>query len=185
METIYAPLGLTDLCFPALHALSRRAAATELCPWRGRLLNGEVHDDNAAVLGGAAAHAGLFGTAHAVYLLLQGLLDADAGQGRHPIFDAEVIREFFKRCPGTDRALGFDTPSAVGSSAGRCFSEMSVGHLGYTGTSFWMDRRQGVIVILLTNRVHPSRYNVGIKKFRPRLHDAVMTVLRKDGRQNP
>jgi CubicO group peptidase (beta-lactamase class C family) len=179
-DTIYAPLGVKDLYFAALQSRPMKpAAATELCPWRSRLLSGEVHDDNAAVLGGAAGHAGLFGTAHAAYLLLQGLLDADTGHRRHVLFDAELVRLFFERRKGTQWALGFDTPSPSGSSAGQHFSRRSVGHLGYTGTSFWMDRQKGVIVIFLTNRVHPSRYNDRIKKFRPRLHDVVMTALRK------
>lgn len=179
IDTLYLPLGLKDFCFPALQTIPGPAAATELCPWRGRLLIGEVHDDNAAVLGGAAAHAGLFGTAHVAYLLLQRLLEADAGHHRHPLIDADVIRLFFKRREDSDWALGFDTPSPGGSSAGQYFSRKSVGHLGYTGTSFWMDRRQGIIVIFLTNRVHPSRFRIGIKDFRPRLHDVIMTGWRK------
>jgi CubicO group peptidase (beta-lactamase class C family) len=152
-------------------------AATELCPLRGRLLNGEVHDDNAFMLGGGAGHAGLFGTAHAVWMLLRGLLSAEQRYTRHPIFAREVLGDFFQCQFGTTWALGFDTPAALGSSAGSYFSKGSVGHLGFTGTSFWMDRQRQVIAILLTNRVHPSRYNAGIKQFRPGLHDAVMSAL--------
>jgi serine-type D-Ala-D-Ala carboxypeptidase len=76
--------------------------------------------------------------------------------------------------PGTDKALGFDVPAAENSSSGRYFSKASVGHLGFTGTSFWMDLDRSIIAILLTNRVHPSRKNETIRAFRPQLHDAVM-----------
>jgi CubicO group peptidase (beta-lactamase class C family) len=81
---------------------------------------------------------------------------------------------FFKRPELEGRALGFDTPSLVDPSCGRYFSERTVGHLGFTGTSFWMDLDGGIIIILLTNRIHPSRDNNRIKAFRPKLHDAVM-----------
>ena len=87
------------------------------------------------------------------------------------------MQHFFKRLPGTDKALGFDMPSSVDSSSGKRFSENSVGHLGFTGTSFWLDLEQSVIVILLTNRIHPTRKNERIKKFRPELHDAVMDAI--------
>jgi CubicO group peptidase (beta-lactamase class C family) len=78
---------------------------------------------------------------------------------------------------GSDKALGFDTPSLSGSSSGQYFSRNSVGHLGFTGTSFWMDLDRSIIVVLLTNRVHPTRGNEAIKVFRPQLHDAVMQFL--------
>ena len=149
-------------------------AATELCPLRGRLLLGRVHDDNGYALGGVGGHAGLFGTADAVWRLLQTLLSIDAGDRADCLFDQSLVRLFFQRQNGTAWALGFDTPEAVGSSAGRFFSPASVGHLGFTGTSFWMDRHKGIIVVLLTNRVHPTRYNGRIRDFRPLLHDVVM-----------
>lgn len=176
---ILAPLAIDDLFFPAagvpLHPPS--FAATELCPLRGRLVQGSVHDDNAHALGGIAGHAGLFGTASAVWSLLQGLLDADRGEASHPLFSQALIKTFFQRQSQGTWALGFDTPSHTGSSAGHHFSANSVGHLGFTGTSFWMARDQGVVVILLANRVHPSRYDYRIRWFRPELHDAVMQAL--------
>jgi len=152
-------------------------AATELCPWRGRLLVGRVHDDNAYAIGGVAGHAGLFGTADAVWTLLQKLLFIETGVIDNGPLEPSLLKMFFHRQNGTDWALGFDTPAGTGSSAGRYFSPESVGHLGFTGTSFWMDRRKGIIVILLTNRVHPSRHNGRIKAFRPLLHDAVMEQI--------
>ncbi|MBI9087464.1 MAG: beta-lactamase family protein [Desulfobacterales bacterium] len=175
---IYAPLGIGDLFFPGPG--SRRPgpaayAATELCPWRGRLVCGRVHDDNAWTVGGVAGHAGLFGTAAAVNRLLaalEGGLSGDPG-----LFSQDLLRRFlYPRRPG-GRPLGFDSPSAVDSAAGRYFSPASVGHLGFTGASFWMDMDRSVRVVLLTNRVHPSRYDTRIRAFRPVLHDAVMTAL--------
>jgi CubicO group peptidase (beta-lactamase class C family) len=178
-EMLYSPLGLEQLQFATKTRKidTLRTAATELCPWRGRLLVGEVHDDNAAALGGATGHAGLFGTAQAVYLLLEELLLSEQDSGHRSVIDGQVVRTFFHRQPQTDWALGFDTPSQEGSSAGTLFGKESVGHQGFTGTSFWMDRRQAVTVVLLTNRVHPTRYNLAIRAFRPRLHDAAMTAL--------
>jgi serine-type D-Ala-D-Ala carboxypeptidase len=176
---VYRPLSLDSLFFIEHGRNKPRCeyAATELCPLRGRLLIGEVHDDNAHMAGGVAGHAGLFGTAGSVWAVLQRLLSAESGEQPHPLFERKLIQQFFKRQNGNTWALGFDTPADRDSSAGRYFSADSVGHLGYTGTSFWVDRGRGIIVILLTNRVHPSRYITEIKAFRPRLHDAVMEAF--------
>ncbi len=178
-DHLWSVLNMNDLFFIDLEQKrpDRAYAATELCPLRSRLLCGEVHDDNANVLGGIAGHAGLFGTAEAVAKLLQGLLAADREGANHPLFRRETVQLFFQRQPGSSWALGFDTPAEKGSSAGSLFSPATVGHLGYTGTSFWMDRHNGIIVVLLTKRVHPSRYNNAIREFRPKLHNAVMAVL--------
>jgi CubicO group peptidase (beta-lactamase class C family) len=138
---------------------------------------GQVDDDNAYVTGGVAGHAGLFGKVDAVCCLLQALLAADHGDTRMGMFHPNLVRDFFTASENQRWALGFDTPSPRGSSSGQYFSRHSVGHLGFTGTSFWMDRQKGVIVVLLTNRVHPWRYTAGIKSFRPCLHDAVMAAL--------
>ncbi len=178
-SSVALPLGIDSLFF--LEGDDRLTpehfAATELCPLRGRLLIGEVHDDNAYVLGGTAGHAGLFGTARAVWCLLQEFMRTEREYHHHGIFEREVLAAFFRRQFETTWALGFDTPAAQGSSAGSHFTAGSVGHLGFTGTSFWMDLKRRVIIILLTNRVHPSRYNLAIKQFRPGLHDAVMNAL--------
>ncbi len=148
-------------------------APTEVDPWRGRLLCGEVHDENAWALGGVAGHAGLFGTAEAVGLAAQWWLEAWIAAGGKR--DASLIRRFTSRAtwvPGTSRALGWDTPSAP-SSSGEFFSPQSFGHLGFTGTSLWIDPIRELVVVLVSNRVHPTRANDRIKAFRPRLHDAV------------
>jgi CubicO group peptidase (beta-lactamase class C family) len=178
-EAVYAPLGAASLFFIDLAA--RRPAgpyaATEHCHWRGRLLEGEVHDENAFVLGGVAGHAGLFGTAAAVERLLDELLAAYHGPDGGRLFRTDAVRRFLGRVPGTGRTLGFDMPSGPEPSCGRYFSAMGVGHLGFTGTSFWIHLERRISVVLLTNRVHPSRANTAIRAFRPLIHDAVMESL--------
>ena len=177
---IYRPLGLENLFFVDLGSKPRQAkfAATECCPWRNILLEGAVHDENAYVVGGIEGHAGLFGTAEDIHRLLAILLSEF--YGRPDFFlNKELLQTFLKRQNNTGRALGFDLPSLTASNCGRYFSKDSVGHLGFTGTSFWMDLDRRVMVILLTNRVHPTRENTKIKAFRPKLHDAVMKKLLK------
>lgn len=178
-DEIYQPLGLKDLFFVSDNLVESRGpfAATENCPWRNKIIEGQVHDENAYVVGGIEGHAGLFGTADNVHRLLAELLSVYHGERKSKIFRKNLLQQFFKRLPGTDKAVGFDAPSLSDSSCGHGFSQASVGHLGFTGTSFWMDLERSVIVILLTNRVHPSRENEDIKKFRPQIHDAVMDTF--------
>jgi CubicO group peptidase (beta-lactamase class C family) len=148
-------------------------APTEDDPWRGRVLRAEVHDENACALGGAAGHAGLFGTASAVSAVTGRWLESYLGRGR--ILASELVRRFVARqdrIAGSSWALGWDTPSAP-SSAGRRFSAASFGHLGYTGTSIWIDPTVELEVVLLSNRVHPTRRNESIKQFRPLIHDVI------------
>ncbi len=180
IEMVYGPLGLDELFFCHRHSSSEpaghkdRFAATEQCPWRNMTLCGQVHDDNAWVMGGVAGQAGLFGTARAVGRLLAMLGDILDGCGARHLFD----RALLTRCcsdQSSSRGLGFDRPTPPGSSSGRYFSARTVGHLGFTGTSFWMDLDSGMIVVLLTNRVHPHRTNEKIKAFRPLIHDDIMS----------
>jgi len=173
---VYRPLSLDDLFFPGLGGIGSEKifAATEQCPWRKKLLCGEVHDDNAWAAGGVDGHAGLFGTARDVHRLLVELRLAYKGASATLFWRQETATDFLTRTPEAERALGFDVPAAANSSSGAYFSPNSVGHLGFTGTSFWMDLGRDVIVILLTNRVHPSRENIQIRNFRPMLHDSVM-----------
>jgi CubicO group peptidase (beta-lactamase class C family) len=157
-------------------------AATEQDEWRDRLLRGEVHDEHAALMGGVSAHAGLFGTAHAV---LEAVLPwMRAIQGNGSVIDSRWAKEFVRRqdlVPDSSWGLGWDTPSegseGAPSSSGRYFSPASFGHLGYAGTSIWADPERDLIVVLLTNRVHPSRKNNAIRQFRPALHDAVIKIV--------
>lgn len=180
-ETVYTPLGLSDLFFVRHFEKLRPGhyAATEFCPFRHELLSGAVHDDNAYAMGGVCGHAGLFGTAKVVMQLLQILLKSYKGRSDHTIFSPQLVRLFFERPLNGGRPLGFDAPTQGASASGTRFSRQSVGHLGFTGTSFWMDLQKEVIVVLLTNRVHPDRNNDAIKQFRPKIHDAVMAALGK------
>ncbi len=184
-NSFYKPLGLerelffVDLLRPRPE---RRFAATENCPWRGRVLLGEVHDDNAHVAGGIEGHAGLFGTAWGVWKLMEAM--ARCYGRRQPVgpFDPGLVAEFFAPQQG-GRSLGFDRVTAGASSAGRFFSSGTVGHLGFTGTSFWVDPDREVAVILLTNRVNPSRENERIADFRPVLHDEIMKLVAGSARK--
>ncbi|MCF8056093.1 MAG: beta-lactamase family protein [Desulfocapsa sp.] len=173
---IYGPSGLqNDLVFPGLNKKGdRHYVSTEKCLWSGKMLSGTVHDDNCRVVGGVAGHAGLFGTVEGVVAFCEQLLDQWKGRGCHPAYSSTLLRRILTRIDGSAWTLGFDTVSEKGSSSGNYFSKESVGHLGFTGTSFWIDPEKECIVVLLTNRVHPSRENWKIKEFRPVFHDALM-----------
>jgi len=154
-------------------------AATEHCTWRKRIIQGEVHDENAYSLGGYSGHAGLFGDAEEVFILVNMLREHYCGE-RDDYFKPETVREFFKRQNIVKEytwALGWDTPSSKDSSAGQYFSANSVGHLGFAGTSIWMDLDRNIIIILLTNRIHPTRTNEKIKAFRPAIHNLIMEEI--------
>lgn len=154
-----------------------RVAPTEVDPWRGRLLVGEVHDENAAALGGIAGHAGLFSTAAAVGSYARHLLQVL--DGRSGAIRRGTLEEFITKrsdIPGSSRALGWDTMLPT-SSCGSRMSPRAFGHTGFTGTSLWIDPEKNVYVVLLTNRVHPSRANDAIKQVRPGVHNAVMGEL--------
>jgi CubicO group peptidase (beta-lactamase class C family) len=157
-ERIFAPLGMTETRFlrePASEAERRRFAATENCPWRGRIVWGEVHDPNAAAMGGVAGHAGLFAPADDVMRFATALLDV--WHGRSDFVARERLVEFATRQnlpAGSDWALGWDTPTPGASSSGRHFSSQSIGHLGFTGTSLWIDLDAEAVVVMLTNRIH-------------------------------
>jgi CubicO group peptidase (beta-lactamase class C family) len=182
-QNFYQPLTLesTFLSTASLPLPFKREifAATEDCPWRKRVLQGEVGDENAWALGGYSGHAGLFGPAEEVYVIVNLLREHYLGN-RDDYLKPETVRTFFTRqdmVKGSDWCLGWDSPSEENSSAGRYFSRNSVGHTGFTGTSVWMDLDRDVFVILLTNRVHPTRDNEKIKTFRPELHDLIMEEL--------
>ncbi|AOY57976.1 MULTISPECIES: serine hydrolase domain-containing protein [Desulfococcus] len=178
---IYGPLAVDSLFFPGKDGISfpKTVAATEFCPWRNVLLVGRVHDDNADLVGGLCGHAGLFGTAQGVHQLLCHMLCVY--QGGDGVFRRDLVEPFFSPCRFSGRPPGFDRPQGPYSSAGRYFSPNTIGHLGFTGTSFWMDLDRRAIVVLLTNRVHPSRDNLGIRAFRPLLHDVVMNTFFRCG----
>ena len=154
--------------------------ATENCPWRKKVLQGEVHDDNSYAMGGVTGHSGLFGNIDGVTAYAGLILDMWKGALKHPNINKEDLAFFLSRqkiISGSSWALGFDTPATEESSSGGYFSQNSVGHLGFTGTSFWIDPEKDVVMVLLSNRVHPIRENIKIKKFRPYFHDRVMEKL--------
>ncbi len=159
--------------------------ATEKCPWRKKILCGEVHDDNCYTMGGVAGHSGLFGNIEGVTTYAGVILDLWKGAAEHPNINKEDLVSFLARqqqIQGSSWALGFDTPAAEESSCGSRLSPISVGHLGFTGTSFWIDPEKEVVIVLLSNRVHPSRENISIKKFRPYFHDRIMEKLCPEGK---
>jgi CubicO group peptidase (beta-lactamase class C family) len=172
------PLGMDDAMYRPPDSLRSRIAPTEVDSWRGRLVHGEVHDENAFGLGGVAPHAGLFSTARDLGAFAQMMLNGGTYRGRR-LLRPETIALFTRRAnlvPGSSRALGWDTPSKP-SSAGELFSASSYGHTGFTGTSLWIDPERELFAILLTNRVHPTRENSKITALRPEFHDAVIDAL--------
>jgi CubicO group peptidase (beta-lactamase class C family) len=179
-EKIFAPLQMKNTFFLPLYSehqmqimKTRKIAATENCPWRGRVLRGEVHDENAHIMGGIAGHAGLFSTAQDLYTFLKALLKSLKSQ--NGFFPQSMVKVFLTRqtrIPGSCWTLGWTTPSEP-STSGQFFSARSFGHLGFTGTSIWVDPEVDLMVIFLTNRIHPSRENDQIRLFRPFLHDLI------------
>jgi len=180
---VMQPFGLSaDIFFNRLSKTKNPGsyAPTEECPWRRKRLCGEVHDDNAYCLDGVAGHAGLFGNVEAVLTLTEQVLDLWRARKESILFDRKWISCFLSRqkdIPQSTWALGFDTPSQSGSSSGSYFSASSVGHLGYTGTSFWIDPERDLVIVLLTNRVYMGRENIRIRQFRPLLHDRIVESL--------
>ena len=153
-------------------------AATEYCPWRKRVLVGEVHDENCYLVGGVSGHAGLFSTAGELDRIVMEIFRAL--DGRSMLFRTPSIRAFFQKqgsVAGGTWALGWDTPSKENSTSGQYFSRNSYGHNGFTGTSLWIDLDRRVAVTLLTNRVHPDRENLFIRQLRPEVHDAVLEEI--------
>jgi len=161
---LFTPLGMSATRYLPPPSWLPRIAPTERDPWRGRLLRGEVHDENASWLGGVSGHAGLFATADDLLSFGEWLLAQRAGRScvrPCPVLPPATVSEFSRRqeiVPGSSRALGWDTPSP-GSSAGTLLSASSFGHTGFTGTSIWIDPARDLVVVLLSNRVHPTRNN--------------------------
>ncbi|MBI4516100.1 MAG: serine hydrolase [Deltaproteobacteria bacterium] len=185
-QRIYRPLGLRTIGFVDLWHLRARKlepipgliAPSERCPWRKKLLCGEVHDDNAYAMGGVAGHAGLFAGARDLDALLLRL--RQCYEGKSDWIARPIVRQFWTRdstVSDSTWALGWDTPSAYHSSAGSLFNRHAVGHLGFTGTSVWLDLDRDRHIVLLSNRVHPSRNNDAIREFRPLIHDLIVRAL--------
>ncbi len=191
---ICGPLKMADTCYLPLATFSEcetgRLVSTGRSTVRDREKVGEVDDENAAAMGGVAGHAGVFATAHDLYLFAREVLRARRGEGRvlsRPSALAMTTR--VPEPPGCERTLGFDTPTGASapagdapegppaSQAGRRFPDGSFGHLGFTGCSLWVDPSREATVVLLTNRVFYGEQNDGLKSIRPQIHDAVMEEL--------
>jgi len=181
---IFGPLGLTHTTFTPPHAWRDQIAPTANDrSFRHRLIQGEVQDENASVMGGVAGHAGVFSTAQDVAKFANAMMapaaDRGAGSDIRPLLRPETLALFTRRetsPEGTSRALGWDTPSQP-SQSGRHLSPESYGHLGYTGTSLWIDPTRQLSIVLLTNRTWPDCANQTIKEVRPRVHDAIVEAL--------
>ena len=173
---VFGPLGMALTTFrPPAAWKSKISPTVDDRDFRKRIVQGEVHDENASVLGGVAGHAGVFAPAADVATFAHVMLGGGA-----PILRPETVALFTRRersPAGTSRALGWDTPSSP-SQSGKHFSARSFGHLGYTGTSLWIDPERRLSVTLLTNRTWPDCSSEKIKQLRPKFHDAVVEALR-------
>jgi CubicO group peptidase (beta-lactamase class C family) len=169
---IFAPLGMAQTVFCPPHEWRSSIPPTEEDrAFRHRIIQGEVQDENAAVLGGVAGHAGLFGPAQELAVFAECLLN-----GGNPILQAATVERFTRREAGSTRTLGWDTPTPP-SQSGRHLSPRSYGHLGYAGTSLWIDPERKLSIALLTNRTWPDRKSQLIRQFRPAFHDAIVEDL--------
>jgi beta-N-acetylhexosaminidase len=179
VRRVFGPLGMPATRYQPPAAWRDRIAPTENdTAFRHRALRGEVHDENAGRLGGISGHAGLFSNALDLSRFAAMLLNGGAWDTLQ-LVRAETVAEFTRRQgvpPGSSRALGWDTPSPA-SSAGHKLSERAFGHTGFTGTSLWLDPETDLFIILLTNRVHPTRANTAILRVRPRVADLVVDAL--------
>ncbi len=174
-QEIFTPLGMKHTRFnPPAEWKPLIPPTEDDRNFRKRVIQGEVNDENASVMGGVAGHAGVFAPAIDVAHLAECMLRRGA-----PIFKAETVQLFTRRAEspaGSSRALGWDTPSPE-SSSGAHFSASSFGHLGFTGTSLWIDPTCQLSVTLLTNRTWPNRASQGIRRVRPLVHDAIVEAL--------
>ena len=174
---VFRPLGMTSTMFRPNPSLRNRIAPTEFDPWRRRHLRGEVHDENAYALGGSAAHAGLFSSARDLTRFAQMLLNG--GVGNHArILEPTAIAAFTSpQDPALgNRALGWELADGR-NSAGQLLTARAFGHTGFTGVSLWIDPGRDLFVLLLSNRVNPSRENNRIRDVRPALANAVASAV--------
>jgi len=182
LSRVFLPLDMRETRFLPSPLWRSRTAPTEIDPWRQRHVRGEVHDENAFQLGQVSGHAGLFTTARDLsrfaQMLLRGGWATRADGTRLDILPEATLRQFRQRQPfgGAHRALGWETPTGT-NSAGQRLSDQAFGHTGFTGTSLWVDPGRDVFVLLLTNRVNPTRQRSGIAGVRTRLADAVVGAL--------
>jgi len=183
LKRVWRPLNMSSTRYVPGERLLDHIAPTERDPVRGRIIRGEVHDENCWRLGGVSGHAGLFSNALDLSRFARWMLDLYHGRVSPDdslYVPVDIVREFTRRQPGPEgstRALGWDTPSDSLSSAGTLLPKVSFGHTGFTGTSIWIDPVDELFIILLTNRVHPSRENLKIGAVRAALADSVATSV--------
>ena len=182
-RSIYKPMGMKNTMFNPPKTLLKRIAPTEIGGSMKRpLIHGDVHDENSHFLGGVSSQAGLFSTAEDMAALAQMLINGGIYRHRR-FFKPSTIQDWTMRQyipQSSERALGWDTPSNKGSSAGDYFSKESYGHMGFTGTSFWIDPTREIAIVLLTNRVHPTRERGGMYQVRRDFHNAAMKAILKE-----
>ena len=175
-QEIFTPLGMARTRFnPPLESRSEIPPTEDDQGFRKRVIQGAVNDENAYVMGGVAGHAGVFASATDVARFAECML-----RGGSSLFQPATVKLFTRReqtPAGTSRALGWDTPSLLESSSGTRFSQTSFGHLGFTGTSLWIDPGRQLSVTLLTNRTWPNRASQAIRQVRPLVHDAIVEAL--------
>jgi CubicO group peptidase (beta-lactamase class C family) len=174
---LFGPLGMTETMYLPAMALRTRIAPTERDPWRGRLLLGEVHDENASRLDGVSAHAGLFSSARDLARFARMYLNHGRLNGV-TVLDSATIEQFTKVQDRTlsTRGLGWETANGS-NSGGQRLSPRGFGHTGFTGTSIWIDPGRDLFVILLTNRVNPTRENRKISGVRTALANGVAPLF--------
>lgn len=184
-ERVFGPAGMTETRYVPPASWRTRIAPTEQDPWRQRKLRGEVHDENAARLGGVSGHAGLFSTARDMARFARLYLNDGTLDGVR-VFDSATVAAFTRVQDTTvsRRALGWETPTGRNSAGGR-LSATAFGHTGFTGTSVWMDPARNLFVVLLTNRVNPTRQNPKIGGVRTALADAVVGALPRPAAPRP
>jgi CubicO group peptidase (beta-lactamase class C family) len=176
-EKIFRPLGMTDTQYQPPISLRPRIAPTQVDDARGGLLWGTVHDENAWAIGGVAGHAGLFSTARDLALFSMMILNGGEGaNGIRIAKPATIARWTARQGKESSRTLGWDSPEG-GSSAGQFFSPWSFGHTGFTGTSIWLDPEKDLFVVVLTNRVNPTRNNTRHVQLRRDVADAVQQAV--------
>lgn len=175
-EKIFRPLGMTDTQFNPPFTLRSRIAPTQVDDARGGLLWGTVHDENAYMLGGVAGHAGLFSTAHDLAVFSLMMLNGGEYNGVRIAKPSTIARWTARQGKESTRTLGWDSPDG-GSSAGQFFSPWSYGHTGFTGTSMWIDPQKDLFVVVLTNRVNPTRSNTRHVQLRRDVVDAVQQAV--------
>jgi CubicO group peptidase (beta-lactamase class C family) len=177
---IFAPLEMTGTYFCPPQKLHLQIPPTEIdTTFRKRVIQGEVQDEHAYVLGGCGGHAGLFANTLDVLRFAGCILANGRAASGQQLFRPTTVNRFATRQnepAGTSRALGWDTPTEP-SSSGKYFSTSAIGHLGYAGTSLWIDPERELAVVLLTNRTWPDRSNKAIQKVRPAFHDAISLAL--------